>query len=147
MRLVRSPDASAPSMVTSSFSTVAVVSHSEFTEFDRLSMKPFLPSTEMRLLKSPLTAAVTISETSASIAFSAVSSFQSMRKPSRVPFVAAGQLFEHSAMLRRVCVENVDAGAEQLAGVELRQPLAQVGLRLMRHRHHRLVHVGDVVVL
>jgi hypothetical protein len=79
MRLVRSPCASALSIVTRSLSTVEVVSHSELTDLLRLSMKPFLSSTEMRLPKSPATAADTMCDTSVSIAFSAVSSFQSTR--------------------------------------------------------------------
>ena len=85
MRLVRSPAASAPSITTRSFNTVDVVWHNELSELAKLSMKPFLPSTAIWLPKSPAEACATISDTSASIAFSAVSFFHSTDVPMRLP--------------------------------------------------------------
>jgi hypothetical protein len=48
--------------------------------------------------------------------------------------------------MRGVLVEYVHAGAEQLAGIEMRQRLAQLGFGLAHHLLQSRVHVHDVVI-
>ena len=128
-----------------SSSALATFSHSEFIAVARLSMKSFLPSSGTRWEKSPATAAWTMSPTSRldRLFDRLVSPFhhgagtlavlvddrgghqmELLAADRDVVFVAAGERIEHLALMRGVLVEHVHVGAEQLAGVELRQHLA-----------------------
>ena len=64
-----------------------------------------------------------------------------------VALVGTGEQIEQPALMGWVLVEHVHVGAEQLAGVEIRQHLAQLGLGLMHHLLQGRVHVDDVVVV
>ena len=63
-----------------------------------------------------------------------------------VGFVRTGERIQQSALMGGVLMEHVHIGADQLAGVEVRQHLAQLGLGLLHHLLQGRVHVHDVVV-
>ena len=63
-----------------------------------------------------------------------------------VGLVGAGEQIQQLALMGRVLVEHVHAGADQLAGIEAREHLAQLGFGLAQHFLQGRIHVHDVVV-
>ncbi len=56
------------------------------------------------------------------------------------------QLRQQATLMGRILVEDIDVVAQDIVGIELRQDLFQVGLRVLEHLRNSVVHVGHVVL-